>query len=208
MRRIEDENTRTLLEEAKKGDKRAFEEIYRLFFTPVYRYIFLRVKDKRQVDILTQDVFIKVYGALGTFEATAASPLSYFFTVARNTIIDYWRKDRNQVLFGKEDLMLLVPDPADNPEQSFEKVETKAYLYRAINQLKQHEREALTMRYLNEIPNTEIAKHMERTVESVRQLQSRALKSLRTILHTMAKGEEGKGEEKEKEKAPPQHIEE
>lgn len=186
MRRIEDENTRALLEEAKKGDKRAFEEVYRLFFTPVYRYVYLRVKDKKLVEMLTQDIFIKVYGSLGTFESKGASPLSFFFTVARNTIIDHWRKDRNQVSFGKEDLMILVPDTADNPEESFEKQETKALLYKAVNMLKHDEREAISMRFFNEIPNKEIAKHMERTEESVRQLQSRGLKSLRTILISLS----------------------
>ncbi|MDD5068687.1 MAG: sigma-70 family RNA polymerase sigma factor [Candidatus Pacebacteria bacterium] len=192
MRRTDDENTRTLLEEAKKGDKHAFEEVYRLFFTPVYRYVYLRVKDKKLVEMLTQDVFIKVYSSLGQFQSKGASPLSYFFTVARNTIIDHWRKDRNKISFGKEDLMLVVPDTADNPEQSYEKQETKALLYKAVNMLKQDEREAISMRFLNEIPNKEIAKHMERTEESVRQLQSRGLKSLRVILLELS----GSGEEK------------
>ncbi len=193
MKRNEDENTRTLLEEAKKGDKYAFEEVYRLLFTPVYRYVHLRVKDKKLVEMLTQDVFIKVYGSLGTFESKGASPLSFFFTVARNTIIDYWRKDKNQISFGKEDLMFLVPDTADNPEQSFGKQETKALLYKAINLLKQDEKEAISMRYLNEVSNKEIAKHMERTEESVRQLQSRGMKSLREILLTLSgeKNEDG-----------------
>ncbi|MDD4989092.1 MAG: RNA polymerase sigma factor [Candidatus Pacebacteria bacterium] len=189
MRRTEDENTRALLEDAKGGDKHAFEEIYRLFFMPVYRYVYLRVKDKKLVEMLTQDVFIKVYSSIGTLESRGASPLSFFFTVARNTIIDHWRKDRNQISFGKEDLMLVVPDTGDNPSESFEKEETKALLYKAINMLKQDEREAISMRFLNEIPNKEIAKHMERTEESVRQLQSRGLKSLRSILLSLSKEE-------------------
>jgi RNA polymerase sigma-70 factor, ECF subfamily len=177
-----DQNPYTLIDLAKNGDKQAFEKLYRIYFTPVFRYIYLRVKDKSEVELLTQDVFIKIYKAIGTFEVKTTSPLSYFFTVARNTIIDYWRKNRHQVSFGKEDLLLQIPDKEDSQDISFEKKELTGTLYKALNKLTTEQREAITMKYWSNVPNKEIAKYMGKTEEAVRQLQSRGIKNLREIL--------------------------
>ncbi len=167
---------------AKKGDRVAFEKIYKLYFTPVYRYIFLRVKDKSEVELLVQDVFIKFYQSLESYTQQGATPLPFFFTIARNTIIDYWRKNRHQVTFGKEDIFVQIPDKEDNPQESSEKIELTAILYKGVNTLSQEQREAITLKYWSFISNKEIAKIMGKTEEAVRQLQSRGIKSLRQIL--------------------------
>ncbi len=176
------QDPKNIIELAKAGDKMAFEKLYKLYFTPVYRYIHLRVKDKSEVELLAQDVFIKVYKSLATFENKTETPLPFFFTIARNTIIDYWRKNRHQVAFGKEDILLQIPDKADNPEESFEKKELKETLYKAVNKLAQGSREAISLKYWSGLSNKEIAVVMEKTEDSVRQLQSRGAKSLRDIL--------------------------
>ena len=172
----------TLIGLAKKGDKAAFEKLYSLYFTPVYRYIFLRVKDKSEVEILVQDVFIKFYQSLESYQVQNATPLPFFFTIARNTIIDHWRKNRHQVAFGKEDILAQIPDKEDTPLESSEKIELTATLYKAVNKLSQEQREAITFKYWSFISNKEIAKIMGKTEEAVRQLQSRGIKQLRQIL--------------------------
>ncbi len=171
-----------LIKKAQGGDKAAFEKLYSMYYTPVYRYIYLRVKEKNEVSSIAQDVFIKVYQSLDSYKTEKASPLPYFFTIARNTIIDYWRKNRHLVSFGKEDMMLQVPDKADGPEELAKKKEISALLYFGMNKLNHNEREAITMRYFNDVPNKEIAKYMGKSEEAVRQLQSRGIKALRKIL--------------------------
>ena len=183
MKQVEpNQDPKLLIEAAKHGDKRAFERIYELYFTPVYRYIFLRVKDKTEVELLAQDVFIKVYKSLPTFEQKTASPLSFFFTIARNTIIDYWRKNRHQVSFGKEDIMLQIPDKEASPSENSEKRVMSEHLLVAINKLSHEQREAIVEKYFNNMPNKDIARVMGKSEEAVRQLQSRGLKALREHL--------------------------
>lgn len=178
----QNQDPKILIEAAKRGDKAAFDRIYEMYFTPVYRYIFLRVKDKTEVELLAQDVFIKVYKSLSTYEVKTASPLSYFFTIARNTIIDYWRKNRHQVSFGKEDILLQLPDKESLPDAVAEQRVMSEHLYKALNKLSHEQREALVEKYFNNVPNKEIAKVMGKSEEAVRQLQSRALKALREHL--------------------------
>lgn len=176
------QNSKELIVSAKRGEKNAFGKLYNLYFTPVYRYVYIRVKDKSEVEALTQDIFIKVYESLESFEVRNVSPLAFFFTVARNTIIDYWRKNRHQVSFGKEDILMQIPDIRENPEESFSKKEKVAFLYKALNKLTHEQREALLLKYFNYSPNKDIARFMGKSEEAVRQLQSRGVKSLRQIL--------------------------
>ena len=183
---IPEENFKKIIDDARSGEKESFNRVFKLFFAPVYRYIYLRVKDKKEVDILTQEVFSKAYNSLENIERKNLSPLSFLFTVAKNIIIDFWRKNRKQVIFGKEDLMLYVPDQSLNPEESFEMEETRALLYKAINMLKYTEREAVNMKYLNGISNKEISKLLGKNEESVRQLQAKGIKSLRSILRDLS----------------------
>ena len=193
MRKTEDEQSvqdaRDLLLRAKRGEQAAFDELYKLYFTPIYRYIYLRVRDKVEVEHLAQDVFIKVFHSIQSFEVTTASPLAYFFTVARNTIIDFWRKNRDKVEYGKDDFMVQVPDTAPGAAELFDRQELKAVLYKGLNKLTPEQREAITMRYFNDVPTREIAKHLGKNEEAVRQLQSRGLKALRGHLVELTEGD-------------------
>ena len=60
IQRESENNQKALFDEAKKGNKEAFEKLYNFYYVPVYRYIWIRVKDKVEVEHLAQDVFIKV----------------------------------------------------------------------------------------------------------------------------------------------------
>lgn len=182
MKQAENNDPKSLIDAAKNGDKHAFSQIYKQYLTPVYRYIYLRVKDKTEVELLAQDVFIKAYRSLASYEQRSATPLPFFFTIARNTIIDYWRKNRHQVSFGKEDVLLQLPDKEATPAENSEKRIMSELLYKALNLLSSEQREALVEKYFNDVPNKEIARAMGKSEEAVRQLQSRGLKALREHL--------------------------
>jgi len=174
-----DHNPQHLIEAAKLGDKHAFEALYKLYFKPVYRYIWLRVKEKAEVESLSQEVFLKIYRTLDSYESRGTSPLPYFFTIARTTIIDYWRKNRHQVSYGKEDMMIQIPDLSDGPQEKAEQRETRELLFQALNLLSADQRETVVQRYLNDVPNRDIARTMGKSEEAVRQLQSRGVRALR-----------------------------
>ena len=60
-------DARVLMELAKKGDTGAFGRLYELYFTPVYRYIYFRVRDRREAEDLIQIVFLKAYKSVSSF---------------------------------------------------------------------------------------------------------------------------------------------
>jgi RNA polymerase sigma-70 factor (ECF subfamily) len=79
------ENLKSLILQAKEGNSSAFEEIYRNYYTPLFRYILTRIKDKAEAEDMTQVVFMKIWKSIASWNIEHTSPLSFFFTVARNT---------------------------------------------------------------------------------------------------------------------------
>lgn len=170
-----------LIEKAKDGDKEAFGQLYKEYYLPVFRYIYLRVNDKKETEDLTQTVFLKVYKAIGRFQNVDADPLAYFFTVARNTVIDYYR--------GKKDLSLEeneqayeIADSKNDPEEEFFKSEIHDKIISAIKSLPEDQKEVLILKFINDIPNIEIARLMNKNEPAIRQIQHRALKALKEKL--------------------------
>lgn len=168
-----------LMRLAKEGDSDAFAKIYMLYFVPVFRYIHVRIKNKQLVEDLTQTVFLKVYQSIPRFEEQNRSPLCYFFTVARNTVIDHARKKKDVLIGDWEKEMLPASQVAEGPEKIVQKNETIATVQQAIKELTEDQREVIILKFIDELPNQEIALLLGKTEEAVRQLQCRALKALR-----------------------------
>lgn len=174
---MEGDDPRVLIEAAKAGDEKAFDALYRLFYTPVFRYIRLRVRDRRQAEDLTQTVFLKVYGALPRFEYGNVAPLAYFFTVARNTVIDHWRKE-GRVVYDDDVIAHKRETVAEEKSESYAR-EVKEVIWQAIEQLTGDQREVIVYKFIHELETKEIATLLNKTEEAIRQLQSRGLKTMR-----------------------------
>lgn len=171
-----------LMQMAKSGDTDAFGRLYELYFVPVFRYIYFRVKNKEEANDLAQTVFLKVFRSLSSFREQNKSPLAYFFTVAKNTVIDRWRTKKEVLLDDPESVFGQIPDKTSNPLELVENEETDHAVRRAIEQLTDDQQEIIVLKFINEKPNKEIAAFLGKTEEAVRQLQCRALRVLRQIL--------------------------
>ena len=172
---------KVLMQLAKSGDGEAFGQLYELYFVLVFRYIYFRVKNKEEANDLVQTVFLKVFCSLPNFQEQNKSPLAYFFTVARNTFIDYQRTKKEILLDDPEGVFEQIPDKADNPSEFVEKEEINQVVHRVIKQLADDQQEVIVLKFINGMLNKEIAELMSKTEEAIRQLQCRALKTLREI---------------------------
>lgn len=169
---------------AKHGDSEAYGAVYNDFFTPVFRYIYRRTGEQELAEDLTQTVFLKAFKSIEKFSNKGVSPLAYFFTVARNTVIDFLKK-KNDVLIPHEEfsgLQVAAPE-RDCPSRKMQQNETKKDIETALESLNIEQREVLTLRFINGFKNSEIATIVQKSEDTVRQLQCRGLKKLRTMVH-------------------------
>lgn len=170
-----------LIIEAKGGNKGAFGKLYELYYSPVYRYIYFRIRKKEDVEDLVQVVFLKVYESIEKYQEKGTDPLAYFFTVARNTVIDYLRKKQNLKLYENSN----IETDKDNPEDFAQINEQLRLVNRAIQALNDDQKEVIILKFMTGLSNKEIAKHIKKSEDSIRQTQHRALKILKVKLRKL-----------------------
>lgn len=165
-----------------------FEELYERSFTPVFRYILLRVKNRAEAEDLAQTVFMKAYQANPPGGTAQELSLNYFFTVARNTVIDHWRKKKEVLLDEPEETFENIPD-TESPERDAMRGESRTAVREALEHVSPSEQEVLILKFMNELSTKEVAKLLGKSEVAVRQLQSRGLKSMREHMEKMEQKE-------------------
>ncbi len=88
----------TPMERRKSQPLSPFSSMYNQFVGKIYRYIFFRVADEKTAEDLTSQVFMKAWEGLDHFQPTGAQFITWLYTIAHNTIIDYYRTQNKQLL--------------------------------------------------------------------------------------------------------------
>ena len=172
-----------LVENAKKGNKDAFANLFNMYYTPVYRYIISRSRDENLALDLTQDVFLKWYQSLARYDLpkdpNMTSPLSYLFTIAKRLMINQGLKKSSVHMPENADEFI----PSDDlPADYISEIKlTIGQIYTYFDQLTETEREFIELKYMSELDNKEISIIMERSVDALRQIEHRAIKKLRVL---------------------------
>lgn len=177
------DNSLNLMLLAKKGDEEAYTKLYNLYYTPIFKYIYFRVRDKDETNDLIQIVFLKVFTSLKNFNDQNKSPLNYFYTISRNTIIDYYRSKKPYLLVEDfESLSLNLKNGTKNVEELFEQKEKQDLVKESLNLLSDGQKEVIILKFIDDLSNKEIGELLNKSEDAIRQIQCRALRTLKTIL--------------------------
>lgn len=174
------EKLKELFQQAKEGHPQAFSNLFDEFYKPIFSYIFIRIREREIAKDLTQDVFLKVYGSIDRVYVPQSSPLAYFYTVAKNTLIDYFRKKKS--VTAPDELFLEIADESVSTEEHMDQLMELNRVMEVIKTLPEDQEQALLLRYIDDKSYPDIARALNKTEDAVRQLVSRALKTLRNTL--------------------------
>jgi RNA polymerase sigma-70 factor (ECF subfamily) len=149
---------------ALQGSEAACESLVRRFERPVYNLVCRLVRDPAAAEDLTQDTFLKLFRALGTYDPRQRFS-SWLFRIAHNTAIDHLRQRRLLPLeappgadVGDDALAVVLPDRTGvSPEQAAAQVELTEALDRAIDELRPEYRAAVVLRHQEDLDYGEIA---------------------------------------------------
>jgi RNA polymerase sigma-70 factor (ECF subfamily) len=136
------------------GSEDAFRELVRRFERPVYSLIVRMVQDPALAEDLAQEVFVKAYRRLDTYDPERKLS-SWLFKIAHNTTIDYLRRGTLETVpleAEKDDerggLAAVLPDESvESPSAQVERKDLARALERAIATLRPEYREAVVMFY-------------------------------------------------------------
>ncbi len=162
-----------LLIEAAQKDPRRFAELYEANFERVYAYVARRVRDRAAAEDVTADVFHRALANLARFEWRGVPFAAWLYRIAANAIADRGKRAARESSGPGPDLA------TDPPEPSIEESERRAALYRWVRELPEEQRRVLVRRFAEERSVREIAGELGRTEGAVKQLQFRALETLR-----------------------------
>ena len=169
---------------AKRGDKKAFGFIYSEFFNPIFRFIYFRVGSKAEAEDLTQTVFLKIWSALPGFEVKEKGQfLSWCFTVARNSVIDFYKKKKEILSDNIESHQIFAQGAEDGLAQSIDDKILGEQARKAIILLSDDQQEVVILKYINGLANREIAFLLDKNEDNIRQIQFRAIKELKRIMN-------------------------
>jgi RNA polymerase sigma-70 factor (ECF subfamily) len=170
-----------LVRRCAQGDAAAWEDIVRRFHRRIYNICYRFAGSPDDAQDLTQEVFIKVYRSIGSFDDAQASFNTWVTTVTRNLLVDHFRKTRNERATDSIDAAQgadedgptladrLAADGTENPQRHVESRERREMVHGALQQISPDLREAVILRDLQDMDYREIAhvlKVPEGTVKS------------------------------------------
>ena len=173
MKALKKEADERLLIEAAQKDPARFADLYELNFERVYAYIARRVQDRAESEDLTAEVFHQALANLKRFEWRGIPFAAWLFRIAANLISDRWQRSGREVTDDAAIEMAQV-SPAE-----IEEVERRATLFRLVETLPEEQRRVVVLRFVDQKSIKEVAREVKKTEGAVKQLQFRALTSLR-----------------------------
>lgn len=167
-----------VLEKAKQLEEIALSTLVRKCYPFVFRYLYYRSVTREDAEDLTSEVFIRVVNSIkgqkGYFPA-------WLISIARNLLTDYYRK-RGKL---KETSLEEIKEPFSNSDKN--RKDTKDTLHlddlrKMLDLLTDEQKEVITLKFIEDNSNEEIARIMNKSIGAIKALQFRALTALREIL--------------------------
>ena len=162
------------------GDAAAWEEIVQRFHRRIYNVCYRFAGDAENAQDLTQEVFIKMYRTLNTYDSGKGAFMTWVTTITRNLLVDHFRKTKGDRITDSldtapsehEDAQPLsdqIADRGPSPDTSAQSREVREMVHGALQKLSPELREAVILRDLQDMDYREIAtvlKVPEGTVKS------------------------------------------
>jgi RNA polymerase sigma-70 factor (ECF subfamily) len=155
---ISDESLMLLYQQ---GDQASFEALYSKYKDVLYRYFLKHCSDRQQSEELYQEVWIKLINSAARYKPKAKFK-TYLFTIAHNTLVDFYRKAKPTQTIEFEDTEMtedFTSNPATLalPEDEFTMKQKANQLMKALEELPADQKEAAILHFEQEMSVQEIA---------------------------------------------------
>lgn len=171
------------IEEAKKGNQKAFNFLLNTYWKEVYHYQLDKCKDEDEAEDITIQTFARAFDKIASFDESYKFK-TWLFTISNNIFIDHLRKSKTETISINNDNNAInkiideEPSPADKLIQEQNLAQLKAY----IRQLKPHYQEVINLRYFQELSYKEIADELKEPLSNIKVKLLRAKKLLAEII--------------------------
>jgi len=190
MSSMNEENEKKLVRRTLRGEKKAFEMLVRNYQQSLLNYIGRMVGERELALDFTQEVFVRAYASLRSFDPRYKFS-AWLFKIASNLIIDHWRKKKIPTFSlsepldaDGEGLTLEIPDNEPSVVRKFELAELRKKIDWALEQIPACLRELFVWRHANGLSYEEMAEIKDLPVGTVKNRVYQAKEAIRELLET------------------------
>ena len=166
-----------LLRLASQLNTQALAEIYDTHSPGIYRYALRLLGDDTLAEDCVAETFARFLKGLQNRRGPRDHLQAYLYRIAHNWVVDLYRK--NEKVFELSDV---IRSEADVPEEEAAKRIRQKQVRKAIRQLTPEQQQVISLKYLEDWSNEEVARVLKKPIGAVKSLQHRALKSLHRLL--------------------------
>lgn len=171
---LKDQTDEELMTLYQRGEYAAFECLYERHSGRVFQYFKGKISVEAAKDLL-QETFLKVHKSRGLYQAQFPF-LPWLFTVARNSLNDFFRK-------GDQKFTTLGIDPESLPAREEASIVASEHdLAAVLSSLPHVQKRAIELRYMDDWSFEKIAEEMKTTPGGSRQNVSRGIRKIRSLL--------------------------
>ncbi len=170
----------TLTETTYKLDDE-FTEFYNEYFPRIYNYVCYRVRNYCDADDITSMVFYKLFEKRKYYCADKAPLFAWVFSIARNTVTDYYRR-RGRDSHTPLEMVENMAAPGQSPADIIEANEVRQQLKRTLAFLTDRERDLIALKFWSGMTNREIAKTIGLSESNIGVILFRAIRRMRSLM--------------------------
>jgi len=163
------------------GHTAEFTHLVKAYETSVFRIVMGFVHQKEDAEDITQEVFVKVYQSLDSFEGRSSFS-TWLYRIAIHTSLNELKRRKRRTLWSMAADMLQLPSTNKNPEQALAEKTEQDEIRKAIDRLPEKQRMAFILSRYEELPQRDVALIMEISEGAVEQLLLRARDNLKKTL--------------------------
>ena len=162
------------------------EQVYRDYYDKVTRFVRKKVADPTDAEDLVSEVFLKLTKNWDKFDPEKASASTWVYTIANNTVVDYYRTRKVHVEMPDEaeETRGLPQELIDYaaPDEQLMRAESLNDLARALEQLKEKERDLIILHYYQNMTLKEVAEKMGMSYINAKVIHKKALDKMQMLL--------------------------
>jgi RNA polymerase sigma-70 factor, ECF subfamily len=161
-----------------------FSKVYDTYVAKIYRFVYLKVSSQEIAEDLSSEVFVRVW-EIYRREVQIENIQAYIYQIARNTVADYYRGKKVQIVANEETIQGIADITMDIDQQAQVQLEMER-IRKALQALNQDYQDLVIWRYIEELSVPEIAQITGKTEDNVRVGIHRALQALKAQMPELA----------------------
>ena len=162
-----------------KNDGEAFGQLYQRHVRRIYNYHYQFTRNREEAEDLTSRTFFQALRGIGAYHDRGLPFQAWRFRIAHNLMVNWYREQSRHPVIGLETVEDEVRAVEGNPQADAAQRAEQERLRQLLNGLSEDRKTLLILKFVEKMPNAEIAKVLGRSEGAIKVLYHRTLLGLR-----------------------------